>query len=228
MVINDPCVLYEGCWDSHLDSKLSTSFFPFVVVVSIFSNNDHCNGWDSSRCFHALCETKTWCILSGSTWGVAGLTFHYSWNACWNWMCDGIWTRLQREHLVWKDWRREGNLAVDCRKSSSPVSVVEGPKNADLPKVCVMLLHLILAFIISVMPSCAFPAGLVGKNIPVPVYTVKWRLLHRPHKRHPNCCVSTLWMYDLWELCSFEYLLMRFCWHFLRINFGMAFSYLVL
>lgn len=36
MIINDPCVLCEGCWDSHLDSKLSTSFFPFVVVVSIF------------------------------------------------------------------------------------------------------------------------------------------------------------------------------------------------
>lgn len=36
-VINDLCVLYEGCWDGHLDSKLSTSFFfLFVDVVSIF------------------------------------------------------------------------------------------------------------------------------------------------------------------------------------------------
>lgn len=76
-----------------------------------------------------------------------------------------------------------GNLQVQ--------SLVEGPKNADLPKVCVMLLHLILAYDLC-MPSCAFPAGLVGKNIPVPVYTVKWILLHRPRKRHPNCHISTL------------------------------------
>lgn len=93
-------------------------FFPFVVVVSIFSNNDHCNDWDPSRCFHALCETKTCCIISGSTWGVAGLTFHYSSNACWNWMWSGIWTRLQREHLVWKDWRRERNWLQEIFKSS--------------------------------------------------------------------------------------------------------------
>lgn len=85
----------------------------------------------------------------------------------------------------------ERGLVVDCRKSSSPVSVVEGPKKCRLPKVCVMLLHLILAYDLC-MPSCAFPAGLVSKNIPVPVYTVKWILLHRPCKRHPNCQVSAL------------------------------------
>lgn len=34
--INDPCVWYEGYWDSPLDYKLSTSFFFFVDVVSIF------------------------------------------------------------------------------------------------------------------------------------------------------------------------------------------------
>lgn len=165
MGINDPCVLYEGCWDSHLDSKLSTSFFPFVAVVSIFSNNDHCNDWDSSRCFHALCETKTWCIISGSTWGVAGLTFHYSSNACWNWMCNGIWTRLQREHLVWKDWRREGKPGWWLQEIFKS-SLCGRPQKCRLPKVCVMLLHLILAYDLC-MPSCAFPAGLVGKNIPV-------------------------------------------------------------
>lgn len=173
-------------------------FFPFVAVVSIFSNNDHCNGWDSSRCFHALCETKTWCIISGSTWEIAGLTFHYSWNSCWNWMCNGIWTRLQ---LLWKDWRRERkNLAVDCRKIFKPRSLLwKAPKMQIYQKFVWCCCTWFLLFMISVMPSCAFPAGLVGKNIPVPVYTVKWILLHRPHKRHPNCFVSTLWMYDFWR-----------------------------
>jgi len=57
-----------------------------------------------------------------------------------------------------------------------------------LPKVCVMLLHLILAYDLC-MPSCAFPAGLVSENIPVPVYTVRWILLHGTCKRHPCCQV---------------------------------------
>lgn len=58
-------------------------FFLFVDVVSIFLLMTTVINWDSSRCFHALSETKTWCI-SGSTWRLTGLTFHYSSHVCWN------------------------------------------------------------------------------------------------------------------------------------------------
>lgn len=132
MVINGPRVLYEGCWDSHLDSKLSTSFFPYVVVVSIFLLMTTVMNWDSSRCFHALSETKTWCI-SGSTWRFTGLTFHYSSNVCWNCMCNGIETRLESEYLVWKDWTIERSLVwlQEIFKSSLRCG---RPKNADYQK----------------------------------------------------------------------------------------------
>lgn len=84
--------------------------------------------------------------------------------------------------------RKKSSLTAGNLQVQSPLWKAQ---KCRLPKVCVMLLHLILAYDLC-MPSCAFPAGLVSKNIPVPVYTVKWILLHRPCERHPNCQVSAL------------------------------------
>lgn len=91
-----------------------------------------------------------------------------------------------------------------------------------------MLLHLILAYDLC-MPSCAFPAGLVRENIPVPVYTVRWILLHGTCKRHPCCQVFCI--VNVWLLCKNSVVLSIY-WRvsvgILRINFGMAFSHTVL
>lgn len=134
MIINDPCVLCEGCWDSHLDSKLSTSFFPFVVVVSIFlimttvmteiqadASMHYVKPKPDVLLVEAPEELLDWPFTIPRTPAGTGCVMGSEPG------CKGsIWCGRTEG---WKEtWLlTAGNLP-------SPVSAVEGPKNADYQK----------------------------------------------------------------------------------------------